>query len=142
MNDESNYIYQLYKESIVQDGELDSSGNNWGFYDIWEAYKLGENIFRVNGRKTNSSYIVRPHLDGWKWSLGGDDFYFKSNESVGSGVDAKYHRLDGPAISYSKTFFINGKEYSEKDYWQQPEVLMIKKVKPEDQQTGADLLNI
>lgn len=59
------------------------------------------------------------------------------------------HKLDGPAYFSSpqhsklyEQFWIHGKKFKGEDYWKQPEVLLYKKLKPEDRQTGADLLDI
>lgn len=43
-------------------------------------------------------------------------------------LHGRQHRLDGPAYEYgfSKTYYINGVYYDEKEYWKHPEVLKFK----------------
>lgn len=133
-------IYQIYKESTESEkGELDPTGNNYGFpkSSAWRNIrKIGDSYFDDADR-----FIIKPYQGGWHWHN------IDRPEDVGnyyfSGQDPDrqyYHRLDGPALIYTDgeyKFYINGKEYPEKEYW-----ILVKKFKPEDRQEALDLLDI
>ena len=58
---------------------------------------------------------------------------------------SELHRLDGPAQitkAGSICFFIYGTSMTKKEFDSHPEVLALKKTKPEDRETALDLLSV
>lgn len=111
---------------------------NYGFAPTWNVVKTeyGYNITYKGDEGVK--YTVTPYQNYWKFEVKDRTLYLTLK------MDGNFHRLDGPAIEKptQRKFYIYGKRYSEKDYWKQPEVLLQKKVKPEDRQDASDLLDI
>lgn len=67
-------------------------------------------------------------------------FYFKGDWNGTYIPIACWHRLDGPAVEWrdgNKSYYINNKKYSEKQYWQHPDVLKYKQIAEAKQLLGV-----
>jgi hypothetical protein len=127
---------QILLEKMYSD--ISRRETNYGFTLTWNVLKTEYGFIITYKTDPTVKYIVTPYQNGWKFE--GNDIVLYLTKKT----DGKFHRLDGPAIIKPNhiEFYINGQHFSESEYWKQPEVLLQKKVKPEDRQNASDLLDI
>jgi hypothetical protein len=116
------------------------------------AVLLGSRIFRTEEFKHSSDGpVFRTDYNVFRLNDGGElwkDTKCVENKGVYYGPGewiTNFHRIGGPAKILpegDKHFYIKGVEFSEEDYWKQPELIPFLKFKEEDRQEGADLLDI
>ena len=135
MNSDEHKIYQLYVESsnTLNLDDLRSKSRERGNILIFDT--LGNSLINRPNRDPN----LYPNVSYIAVHPNGDLFFYESLKDK-----KRRHRLDGPAIQTQRAckFWIHGEQFSEEEYWKQPEVLALKKVKPEDKEAMSDLLNI
>jgi hypothetical protein len=140
--------FDPYNYHFINSTKPDGDWNNWGFpgFSPLSIKRHGGGF--IVGDITSPQWIITPHGNGYKWTdvLFHNNYYYSGKHHNG---EKYFHRLDGPAYESARgpgsdRYFIFGKEYTEKEYNREINIMLIKdKLKTKkDLNTAADLLDI